>query len=236
MEKCDCKGYKSCLCNKKLTIFRDLTEEEFNKLATGMACFHFNKGEYICYEGEKLSKLFLVSRGSVKISKLTKGGKEQIMHIFSVGDYFGETSLFNNEGGISFNAIALNDVIVCAIDKYEVDSVLEENPGIAMVVLKSLTSRLKETEEFAHKLATNDVRVRIAYMLKEFRRKYGKVENGEIFIDLPINREDMANYCGITRETMSRKLSIFEHEGLIEIRGNKSLIIKDIEKIRKIIS
>ena len=73
-------------------------------------------------------------------------------------------------------------------------------------------------------------------MLKEFKRKYGKIENGEIFIDLPINREDMANYCGITRETMSRKLSIFEHEGLIEIRGNKSLIIKDIERLNKIIS
>ncbi|WP_368236349.1 Crp/Fnr family transcriptional regulator [Clostridium perfringens] len=236
MKKCDCKGYKSCLCNKELTIFKDLKEEEFNKLATGMTCFHFNKGEYICYEGEKLSKLFLISKGSVKTSKLTKGGKEQIMHIFSVGDYFGETSLFNNEGGISFNAIALNDVIVCAVDKDKVDSVLEENPRIAIVVLKSLTNRLKDTEEFAHKLVTNDVRVRIAYMLKEFKRKYGKIENGEIFIDLPINREDMANYCGITRETMSRKLSIFEHEGLIEIRGNKSLIIKDIERLNKIIS
>lgn len=44
MKKCDCKGYKSCLCNKELTIFKDLTEEEFNKLATGMTCFHFNKG------------------------------------------------------------------------------------------------------------------------------------------------------------------------------------------------
>ena len=158
------------------------------------------------------------------------------MHIFSVGDYFGETSLFNNEGGILFNAIALNDVIVCAVDKDKVDSVLEENPRIAIVVLKSLTNRLKDTEEFAHKLVTNDVRVRIAYMLKKFKRKYGKIENGEIFIDLPINREDMANYCGITRETMSRKLSIFEHEGLIEIRGNKSLIIKDIERLNKIIS
>ena len=174
-------------------------------------------------------------QGSVKTSKLTKGGKEP-MHIFSVGDYFGETSLFNNEEGILFNAIALNDVIVCAVDKDKVDSVLEENPRIAIVVLKSLTNRLKDTEEFAHKLVTNDVRVRIAYMLKEFKRKYGKIENGEIFIDLPINREDMANYCGITRETMSRKLSIFEHEGLIEIRGNKSLIIKDIERLNKIIS
>ena len=236
MKKCDCKGYKDCIGNKKLTIFKDLTEEEFNKLAAGMTCFHFNKGEYICYEGEKLSKLFLISKGSVKISKLTKGGKEQIMHIFSSGDYFGETSLFNKEGEVSFNAIALNEVIVCAIDKEKVKGVLEENPRIAMIVLKSLTKRLKDTEEFAHKLVTNDVKVRIAYMLKEFRKKYGKVEEGEIFIDLPINREDMANYCGITRETMSRKLSIFEQEGLIEIRGNKSLIIKDIDSLNKIIS
>ncbi|MGG5461553.1 Crp/Fnr family transcriptional regulator [Clostridium sp. B9] len=236
MKECDCKGYGNCLCSKDLTIFKDLKEEEFNKLATGMTCFHANKGEYICYEGEVLSKLFLISSGSVKISKLTKSGKEQIIHIFSRGDYFGETSLFENEGGLSFNAIALTDITICAIDSFEVDEILKENPNIAFVVLKSLTERLKETEEFAHTLATNDVQVRIAYMLKEFKEKYGKIENGDTYIDLPINREEMANYCGITRETMSRKLSKFEHQGIIEVRGNKTLIIKDFDEILSIIS
>lgn len=236
MKECDCKGYNQCICSKELTIFKDLTREEFNKLATGMACFHVKKGEYICYEGEKISKLFLISKGSVKICKITKSGKEQIIHIFSKGDYFGETSIFTNERGLSFNAIALNDVIVCAIDKFQVDKILNENPNVALIVLKSLTKRLSETEEFAHILATNDVKVRIAHMLKDFKEKYGKNEFGEIYIDFPINREEMANYCGITRETMSRKLSKFEHEGLIELRGNKTLIIKDMEEILKIIS
>lgn len=236
MKECDCKGYRNCLCSKNLTIFKDLTEEEFNKLATKMVCFHVNKGEYICYEGQLLSKLFLINSGSVKISKLTKSGKEQIIHVFSRGDYFGETSLFENEGGLSFNAIALTDINICAIDSLEIDKILKENPNIAFVVLKSLTERLKKTEEFAHTLATNDVKVRIAYMIKEFKVKYGKIENDEIFIDLPINREEMANYCGITRETMSRKLSKFEHEGIIEVRGNRTLIIKDFNEILSIIS
>lgn len=236
MRKCVCEGYKSCLLNKKDTMFKELTEEEFNKLTDKMTCFHFDKGECICYEGEKVSKLFLIGKGSVKTSKVTKDGREQIMHLFSTGDYFGETSIFDKDGEIFFNAVALNDVLVCALDKDTFNSILEESPKIAMVVLKSLTNRLRDAEKFAYKLVVNDVRVRIACMLKEFKGRYGKIENGEIFIDLPINREDMANYCGITRETMSRKLSGFEHEGLIEIRGNKSLIIKDLEKLNKIIS
>lgn len=236
MKECDCKVYNNYICRKELTIFKDLNRNEFDKLATGMTCCHVKKGEYICYEGEMLSKIFLISKGSVKICKLTKSGKEQIIHIFSKGDYFGETSLFINEGELSFNAIALNDVVVCAIDKFQVDKILNENPNVTLVVLKYLTARLRETEEFAHTLAINDVKVRIAHMLKRFKDKYGKIENGQIYIDLPISREEMANYCGITRETMSRKLSKFEHEGVIEIRGNRTLIIKKIKDILRIIS
>lgn len=51
-------------------------------------------------------------------------------------------------------------------------------------------------------------------------------------IDLPLNREDMANYCGITRETISRKLSKFENENIIELKGNKVVIIKDMDLIK----
>ncbi|NGT56159.1 Crp/Fnr family transcriptional regulator, partial [Clostridium perfringens] len=52
-----------------------------------------------------------------------------------------------------------------------------------------------------------------------------------IYINLPLNREQIANYCGITRETVSRRLSKFDKLGIIKLQGNKGLIIKDKEAL-----
>ncbi len=60
--------------------------------------------------------------------------------------------------------------------------------------------------------------------------------NNEYYIKLPISKSDMANYCGITRETMSRKLSKLENEQIIELRGNRVIVIKDINSIKAIVN
>ena len=61
--------------------------------------------------------------------------------------------------------------------------------------------------------------------------KYGQKKEEEIYINLPLNREQIANYCGITRETVSRRLSKFDKLGIIKLQGNKGLIIKDKEAL-----
>ncbi|MGG7060671.1 helix-turn-helix domain-containing protein, partial [Clostridium tertium] len=76
----------------------------------------------------------------------------------------------------------------------------------------------------------------IICMLLEFTDKYSKEVNGQIQVNIPLNREGMANYCGITRETMSRKLSKYEQDGLFEFKGLKKLIIKDLDKMKELIS
>jgi len=69
-------------------------------------------------------------------------------------------------------------------------------------------------------------------MLLEFGEKYGAPIDQGLKINLPINMEEMANYVGVTRETISRKLNIFEELGIISLKGNKVLIIKQIDMLR----
>ena len=87
----------------------------------------------------------------------------------------------------------------------------------------------------AHNLATNEPEVRIAYIILEFCEKYGKKTNKGILINLPLTREEMANYTGMTRETISRKFSKFEDLGFITSIGNKQLMVKDKAAFRKYI-
>lgn len=73
------------------------------------------------------------------------------------------------------------------------------------------------------------VNARIAYLLRSFIDKYGEKVGDNIEINLPLTREDMANYIGVARETISRKLKKLEKEGIIKIVGTKKIIILDKE-------
>jgi CRP/FNR family transcriptional regulator, anaerobic regulatory protein len=113
------------------------------------------------------------------------------------------------------------------------EQLMTENPDISLRLLKSLTKRLAHTENLAQSLATKDPEIRIAYMIMELSDKYGKPRGGRIHIDLPLSREELASYVGVTRETISRKFSRFEDSGLIKLIGNKQMVLIDPAGVEK---
>ncbi|SUY48450.1 transcriptional regulatory protein [Clostridium putrefaciens] len=233
MSKYSCDSCMSKLCAKKVPIFSFLSDDELRKIITMTGHLQFKKGEALCYEGESSDTLFIINEGKVKLSKITKDGKEQIVHILSSGDFFGELNLFNDEERYNFSGYAISNVKICTISKKDMDYILIRNPEISLKILKEVAKKLTSAENLAQNLATNDAEIRIAHMILEFSERYGKATKDGIKIELPINREEMANYCGITRETISRKLSVFEELNIIDFIGNKILIIKDEKSLRK---
>lgn len=232
MKSCGCESCKNSLCAKKVPIFSFLSDEEIEKIVDMTGHKVYKKGEILCAEGEKSDTLFIINEGQVKISKFTKDGKEQIVHIFTSGDFFGELSIFNLDEIYDYNAYAISELKICTLNKKDMDRILMNNPEIALKLLQVVTKRLKETENLAQNLATNDAEIRIAYVLLEFGEKYGIEIDEGIYIKLPINREEIANYTGVTRETISRKLSKFEDMNIIKLEGNKALIIKKIDELK----
>lgn len=98
-------------------------------------------------------------------------------------------------------------------------------------IIQEMADRINSAENLAQTLATRDVEARLATVLIEFMDKYGEKNKEGIYISLPLNREQIANYCGITRETVSRRLSKFDKLGIIKLQGNKGLIVKDKEAL-----
>ncbi|MDU3336919.1 Crp/Fnr family transcriptional regulator [Paraclostridium bifermentans] len=235
MKKFTCESCKSKLYAREVPIFSSLEKNEMNKIATNMAHLTFNKGDILCTEGEESSKLFILSSGSVKLSKLTNEGKEQIVHILNEGEFFGESNLFDNRAISNFTATILEKTNVCIMSKDSFEEVLSKNPNIAFKIINQLSKRLVETENIALNLATNDVHSRIANMLLDFSEKYGVKSNEGIIVRMPISREGMGNYCGITRETISRKLPMFEDIGAIKLKGNKTIIIRNLNQLKEFI-
>ena len=232
MKKCNCESCSHDLCEKKVPIFSFLSDEELIKIIDMTGHKIYKKGDRLCSQGQESDTLFIINEGQVKISKLTVEGKEQIVHIFTNGDFFGELSLFNSDEIINFDAYAVSDVKMCTLTKQDMNKIIMSNPEISLKLLQVISKRLSQTENLAQNLATNDAEIRIAFMILEFGEKYGVTTDQGLQIKLPINREEMASYSGVTRETISRKLSIFEEAGIITLKGNKIIIIKRLDLLK----
>ncbi len=222
-------------CAKKVSIFSSLDDTDINKIVSMTGHKSYKKGEFLCHEGDITSKLFIVNEGKVKLSKINRDGKEQILRILSSGSFFGEYYLFSDKEPYNFSAIAISDVKMCTLSKSDMDKLLHQHPDINTKIFQEISKKLIQTENLVQNLSTNDTNSKVAYVLMELADKYGTVENSHIKIEIPINREEMASYAGVTRETMSRKLSNFEKLNILEPKGNKIILLKDKDALLEFI-
>lgn len=229
MENC-CSKCTNKLCTKNIPIFNILNPDELTEVLGRITRKEYKKSDVIFSEGIKAKTLYFVNEGKIKLYKHTKDGKEQILHILSNGDFFGELNLLK-ESEYRFNAKAITDCKVCILTNEELKKIMLKNPEISIKVLEIMVERLSKVEELAKHLASNDIDSRIAYLLISLCNEYGEERPCGINIDLPMSREEMANYIGVTRETMSRKLKKFEEEGLIKLVGNKKIIITNKKEL-----
>lgn len=233
MRNC-CDNCRKDICTKKIPIFSVLNSCELIDVLEKIVHKEFKKNEIIFSEGGNAKTLYFVNQGKIKLYKYTRDGKEQILHILSEGDFFGELNLLK-ESKYGFNAQAIENCKICTLSKDELKDILLSKPEIAIKILEVMAERLSRIENLAQNLATNDIDVRISYLLLDLAKKYGQIELDNINIDLPINREEMANYIGVTRETISRKLKKFEEEGLIKVVGTKRILILNKEGLNNYI-
>lgn len=228
---CECEKCSGKYCAKKVSIFSILQDEQIIKIADTVIHRKYKKCQIIFFEGDISDKLYIVNKGKIKIFKYTKEGKEQILHILTDGDFIGDLSLLK-KGKLDFNAEALEDTAICTLAKEDFDNIIAQNPEITFKILEVVHDRLVNLENLIQRLSTKDVESRIIGVLMSFIKDFGKEDKQGILLELPLSREEIGNYSGLTRETVSRTLTSMQDSGVIEIVGNKKIIIKDIEYLK----
>ena len=210
---------------KSVSLFWDLKEEEFGYIADRMVSKNFENGNLIFLEESQGENLFFVVEGSVKITRLSKDGREVILAMLNSGDFFGEMSLLDGEAR-SANVIALEDTEVLTLNRKDFLEVLHNYPQIAIQLLKEMTSRLRKSDRQIVSLSLSDAEKRIALCIIRFADEQGTIRNGQVTVPkIPI-QQDIANMAGTSRETVSRAMSLLEEEGYIK-RSRRKLIILD---------
>lgn len=227
---CACGQCQHQLCAKRVPIFSSLNEEELNKVAALIIRRQYEKGETILMEGSPLDSLNIVNYGMVKAFRYTQEGKEQILYIFSEGDFFGEKNLLSRQEA-TYHVEALEPTHICMIRSRDFQELIREYPDISLKIIGELSRRLDRLENAVRNMGTKNAEARIGAALLEFAEKYGTTHSAGIQFELPFSREGIANYIGVARETVSRRLNHLQEEGVIDMVGNKKIIIKNKESL-----
>lgn len=233
---CACSGRGSCndnhgehhSCINLVPIFNHLEGFQMDEILELIDSAEYQKGEIIYRAGENSDSLYIVSSGKVKIYRLSESGKEQLVRFLGPGDFTGELALFNESIHEAY-AEAVMDTWVCSVKGSDLQKLLLKYPSISIKLLNEFSSRLEHSEKQTARFATEKVDTRIALFLAE------QAEDKEtLLFTLPMSRKDLASYLGTTPETISRKLSELEDDGLIVQLPKGEIEIKDFEGLKLI--
>ena len=230
MLKCSDCGGNHCL--KKVPLFSSLEEDEMMKITQRMVFENYVRGQDILSQGKTPRGITIICKGRAKGYRLTVNGGEKILYLFAQHDYIGEQYLFVNKKA-AYTVTALENVKTAFFSKKQFQELLQLYPAIALKLIEDLGSRTISLENILQTGGARKTQSRIAAMLSDFGRKYGKRSEEGVEINLPLSREGMANYLGMARETLSRRLSAFEDQGVIRSLGNKKIVILKPDLLKK---
>ena len=220
---------------KKVYIFSGLDDNELDTLSKIVKQKTFNKGDIIFFDTEPYLGFYITVTGLVKIYKISKDGKEHILHLISSYNTFAEVPLFENFNEIfedSFrypaNAMALeDDTRVLLIPARQFRELLESNTKICIKMVSGFAKRLRHLNHHIEELTLKDVTRRVAgYILTE----QNKAKDNDT-ISLNISKNDLAAYLGTIPETLSRTLKKLQDEDMIAVDG-KVIKICDMERLK----
>ncbi|MDO7743297.1 MAG: response regulator [Pedobacter sp.] len=194
--------------------------KELDKMMAERKVRTIKKKQIIYYEGDSVSGIYLVLSGKVKTVKLSEDGRELLTGMYGPDEYFGIPALLLNEP-YNETAEALEDTTVCQLPKEMLEELLNRYPDVARQFIHILSNNLLEKEEQLLQLAYHSVRKRMADVLI----RLCKQEKQEGQIVLRISRDNLAAMAGMATETVSRILSDFKDEQIIERKGSQIVIL-----------
>jgi len=186
-------------------------------VGAGGSATNWSKGQVIFSQGDPADALFYIQKGKVKVTTLSRQGKEAVVAILGEGDFFGEGCLAGQPLRISTQT-AITDCLSTRLDKATVIRLLHDQPGFAAMFMKYLLARnIRMEADLIDQLFNSSEKrlARLLLLLANFGRE-GKPR--PILAD--INQETLADMIGATRSRVSFFLNKFRRLGFIDYNGH----------------
>jgi len=198
---------------------------ELKAMIAGRKIRQIKKKQVLYYEGDQPLGIYLVIDGTIRTYKLAEDGRELMMGLYKADDYLGVHALLLDEQ-FTETAEAVDDAAVCLLPKDAIINLVNRYPDITLQFIKILANNIREKEEQLLELAYNSVRKRLAQVLVRLSKQFSDPSQ------FKISRDELASMAGMATETVSRTLSDFKDEKLIEKKGSH-IQIMDINRLIK---
>ena len=212
-------------------IFSDLNNDDLERISKLSNQREYPKGSMIILEEEFGDTLYIIMKGTIKITRVNDEGKEVILALLGVSELFGELAILDGEVR-SANALAQENCTVLAISSEDFMGLLKGNFKISLGLMAELAKRLRKSDMQIEALSLSDAEHRIGVSILNLAEEMGVIRKGKVTIDNLPFQQDIANMAGTSRETVSRIMKMFEERNMLTKEGHK-VIIPDYNYFRK---
>ena len=194
---------------------------------------HYTAGEHLITEGESMEYVYDLLSGTVALARNGRDGRRQILSFLGANQFLGAAST----PGYPNLATALTDVKAMCYPRSALERALATTPGLASEFRMVLTRILESAHDHVYTIGQRSATERVASFLLYLRANQarfspeGPREKSEI-IDLPMTRLDIADFLGLTIETVSRAFSALKKSNVISFTDSHSCVILNIQSIR----
>lgn len=215
----------------QVPMFEHLTLEAREHLSGLLRERRYAKGEVIFHQGDVGTALFIIRKGEVAIRLSSSDGRAVTLALLKRGEAFGELALLDGEPR-STDAVTREEAHLLSLHQEDFRRFLIDRPQVAMGLLAVLSRMVRRVTQLVHDAAFLDARTRLARVLLDLARTQGQtVAEGKVLIP-KLTQGDLANLCGVTRESANKWLRFYVHEGLLAYE-NGQIILLDLERLRR---
>lgn len=207
------------------------TPDELGELDRVKYYRSFEAGQPIMWSGDRMGFVGSVVSGTATIERLMEDGRKQTMGLLLPSDFIGRPG----RDTAIYDVTAVTDVTLCCFRREGFEQMVGKTPHLSQRMLEMALDELDSAREWMLLLGRKTAREKIATFLMMLVRRTATTDkdaNHEVKIILPLTREAMSDYLGLTIETVSRQFSTLRKEGLIRLEGKRDLTIPDVSALR----
>ncbi|WP_113912503.1 transcriptional regulator FnrL [Roseovarius dicentrarchi] len=191
----------------------------------------FQAGQTVIWAGDRMDFVGSVISGIATLTQTMEDGRTQMVGLLLPSDFVGRPG--RNEA--PYNVIATSDLVMCCFRKRPFEQIIHDTPRISQRLLEMTLDELDAAREWMLVLGRKTAREKIASLLAIIARRSALSKlsgsQGEAVFDLPLTREAMSDYLGLTLETVSRQISALRRDNVITLRGKRHVTIPDFARL-----
>jgi CRP-like cAMP-binding protein len=186
---------------------------------------HMEKGRYLFHESTPASDLYYIINGKVEVSKVVPDGRELTIRISSENDLVGETVLFSQNPKYMMNAKMMEDGTVAVISKEALEDKIASDSHLAVEMMTWLSAQNRKNQAKFRDMLLHGKKGAFYSTLIRLSNSYGtEAEDGKV-INLPFTNQELANFCGTSREVVNRMLAQLRKNNVISIKKGRITIL-----------